>query len=100
MTQSFAPNASSAIASALTGAEDDSLARCISEGVGARREEAMAAASLGVHRVPTFIVGQRESSGRIVGWVVEGLRDSVLLETIREVAQLLKVRPAGPERHN
>lgn len=23
-----------------------------------------------------------------------------LLQTIREVAQLLKVRPAGPERHN
>ena len=68
---------------------------CLQAHLTARRGDAQAAQRLGVRRVPTFLIGIEKPSGHVVGWVVEGLRDSVLEQTI--VAVQRRVLTGGRE---
>jgi protein-disulfide isomerase len=64
--------------------QGQSIEECILAKVPARRQELAGIQRLGVRAVPTFLVGaQAPGDGRIVGWVVEGLREPQLYETIR-----------------
>ncbi|MGE0354190.1 MAG: DsbA family protein [Gemmatimonadales bacterium] len=66
------------------------LSSCVQSEAGPRLEEARAARLLGVQAVPTFVVGLSDSSGHMVGWVVEGMYRARLDSTIRAAVELLQ----------
>lgn len=78
---------------AVWGPPTDKDERCLQAYIGARLRDARAAEHLGVRRVPTLLVGIESPPGHVVGWIVEGLRDTILTQTIIDVQQ--RVTTAG-----
>jgi hypothetical protein len=69
---------------------------CEVRSLATRRQEAEAAQALGVRAVPTFVVGVQDFSGRLVGWVVQGLDEDALWKASpRCGASPRGPRPAG-----
>lgn len=68
----------------------DDTRKCVEHSDNLRHEELARIRTLGIRAVPTFLVGaQAPDHGRIVGWVVEGMRDRQLLEAMRRAKALV-----------
>lgn len=73
-----------AIAAAYSGVPVERMELCTHDAhrIQRRLEEGRSANSLGVIGTPTFIVGQIDENGRVVGWPFIGLGQSDSLETL------------------
>lgn len=63
---------------------------CRQQGIESTMNEARVASALGVRKLPTFVVGVPLASGGMVGWVVEGLHEPYLLETVNNALEQLE----------
>lgn len=55
------------------------------------RAESRTASKVRVRTVPTFVIGSKDGSGRVVGWVVEGLDSARFNVAFRDAAQRLGI---------
>lgn len=76
-------------ASARTGIGSEALMQCVIASLRSERRaaESRAATALGVTGTPTFIVGQLDESGRLVGWPYVGLDRPDSLDRLIEAAE-------------
>lgn len=76
-------------ASARTGIALDSMTRCVTASVQSERRaaESRAATALGVTATPTFVVGQLDATGKLVGWPYVGLDRPDSLDRLIEAAE-------------
>ncbi len=64
---------------------------CVTKQVTTRLSEAHASGTLGIRRVPTFLVGVPDRRGYTTGWVVEGMYIARLDSTIAAAERLLAI---------